>query len=64
MKNLLTVLVIVAAIIYCIAVVVVPVHDFKDCCYCGIPVEVMVDQNHWHDEDSIICDDCWRLGCR
>lgn len=63
MKDLLTVLVIVAAII-CIAVAVVPVHDFKDCCYCGIPVEVMVDQNHWHDEQHIVCDGCWRLGRR
>lgn len=41
MKDLLTVLAIVAAIIYCIAVAVVPVHDFKDCCYCGIPVEII-----------------------
>ena len=64
MKDLLTALIVVAAIIYCIAVAVVPVHDFKDCCYCGTPVEVMVDQNHWHDESSIICDDCWRLGRR
>lgn len=64
MKDILTALVIIAAIIYCIAVAVVPVHNFKDCCYCGIPVEVMVDQNHWHDENSIICDDCWRLGRR
>ena len=64
MKDLLTVLVIVAAIIYCIAVAVVPVHHFEDCCYCGKPVEVMVDQNHWHDEQNIICDDCWCLGRR
>lgn len=64
MKDLLTVLAIIAAIVYCIAVAVVPVHDFQDCCYCGEPVEVMVDQNHWHDSEHVICNDCWSLGRR
>ena len=64
MKDILIRLAIVAAIIYCIAVVVVPGRDFKDCCYCGSPVEIVVDQNHWHDGTSVICDDCWRLGRR
>lgn len=64
MKNILIGLAIIAAVIYAIAVVVVPVHNFKDCCYCGEPVEVMVDQNHWHDGNDIICDDCWKAGRR
>lgn len=64
MKDLLTALIIVAAIIYCIAVAIVPVRDFKDCCYCDKPVEVIVDGNHWHDGKNVICDDCWRIGRR
>ena len=64
MKDILIGLAIIAAVIYTIAVVVVPVHNFKDCCYCGETVDVMVDQNHWHDEQNIICDDCWHLGRR
>lgn len=64
MKDILIRLAIIAAIIYFIAVIVVPVHNFKDCCYCGSPTEIVVDQNHWHDEKNIICNDCWRLGRR
>ena len=64
MKDILITLAIIAAVIYAIAVAVVPVHNFKDCCYCRIPVEIVVDGNHWHDSNSVICSDCWRIGRR
>lgn len=63
MNKLLTALL----IIFAIAVAIVPVHEYRDCYYCHIPVELRANptlQNHWHDGNKIICDDCWKAGRR
>lgn len=42
-------------------------EKYMDCCYCGCPVQLRADppvQNHWHDSQHIICDDCWHDGRR
>ena len=66
MKDILTGLAIIAALIYAIAVAVVPVHQFSDCKYCGIPTELGIRQadNHWSDDGKVICNDCFVLGHR
>lgn len=66
-SDLLIALAIIAALVYALAVVVVPVREYRDCYYCHIPVELRADpplQNHWHDSQSIICDECWAAGYR
>ena len=66
-SDLLIALAIIAALVYALAVVVVPVREYRDCYYCHIPVELRADppsQNHWHDLQSIICDECWAAGYR
>ena len=66
-SDLLIALAIIAALVYALAVVVVPVREYRDCYYCHIPVELRAApplQNHWHDSQSIICDECWADGRR
>lgn len=67
MNKLLAALLVIAAIAFAVAAAIVPVHGYRDCCCCRIPVELRADpplQNHWHDADDIICDDCWEAGRR
>lgn len=67
MNKLLTALLIIAVIAFAVAVAIVPVHEYRDCYYCHIPVELRANpplQNHWHNSDNIICDDCWKAGRR
>lgn len=67
MNKLLTALLIIAVIAFAVAVAIVPVHEYRDCYYCHIPVELRANpslQNHWHDSQHIICDECWSAGYR
>lgn len=67
MNKLPTALLIIVVIAFAIAVAILPVHEYRDCYYCHIPVELRADsplQNHWHNGNDIICDDCWSAGRR
>lgn len=63
----LTAIIIVAITIVALLIGPITQEKYMDCTYCGIPVQLRADpplQNHWHDGNDIICDDCWCLGRR
>lgn len=63
----LTAIIIVAITIVVLMIGPIAQEKCMDCTYCGIPVQLRADpplQNHWHDGDNIICDDCWKAGRR
>lgn len=67
-RNVCLIAIAIAAIaVACLLFGPVAQEKYMDCTYCGTPVQLRADpplQNHWHDGDSIICDDCWKAGRR
>lgn len=63
----LAVLAIIALAIVCFLFGPIAQEKYMDCTYCDAPVQLRADpplQNHWHDSQHIICDDCWSDGRR
>lgn len=67
-RNMYLIVIVIAAVaITCLLFGPVAQEKYMDCIYCGTPVQLRADpplQNHWHDGDSVVCDDCWKDGRR
>ena len=67
-RNVCLAVIAVAAIaVVCLLLGPITQEKYMDCTYCGMPVQLRADpplQNHWHDSQHIVCDECWSAGRR